>query len=253
MKKILTESEVEEAVLYILEEIGYTIIHGPDISEGGEREERKYHEVVLIHRLKDALERINKKIPKEAIEEAIKKIIRTDSQNQIINNQSFHKYITDGVPVEYKKNGEIKNDIVFLFDYEYVYNNEFSAVNQFTIIEERTNRRPDIILFINGLPLVIIELKNPADENATTKSAFNQLQTYKQLIPSIFRYNEILVASDGLEAKAGALTSNWERFTPWKTINGKKAPKTQPQIDVLIKGMLEKNTLLDIIKHFIVY
>ena len=227
MPKIITESEVEEASLDMLEELGYKIIYGPDISEGGINEERKYNEVVLVQRLRNALQRINKDIPKEAIEEAIKKIKRTDSQNQIINNQSFHKFITEGVPVEYKTKDGIKHNYVQLFDLKEIKNNEFLAVNQFTIIEERNNRRPDILLFINGLPIVMIELKNPADENATTKSAFNQFQTYKQLIPSIFRYNEILVASDGLEAKAGTLTSNFEWFIPWKTIDGKKAIKNK--------------------------
>ena len=240
MPKIITESEVEEASLDMLEELGYKIIYGPDISEGGINEERKYNEVVLVQRLRNALQRINKDIPKEAIEEAIKKIKRTDSQNQIINNQSFHKFITEGVPVEYKTKDGIKHNYVQLFDLKEIKNNEFLAVNQFTIIEERNNRRPDILLFINGLPIVMIELKNPADENATTKSAFNQFQTYKQLIPSIFRYNEILVASDGLEAKAGTLTSNFEWFIPWKTIDGKKAGKTQPQIEVLTKGIYPK-------------
>jgi len=253
MPKIITESEVEEASLDMLEELGYKIIYGPDISEGGINEERKYNEVVLVQRLRNALQRINKDIPKEAIEEAIKKIKRTDSQNQIINNQSFHKFITEGVPVEYKTKDGIKHNYVQLFDLKEIKNNEFLAVNQFTIIEERNNRRPDILLFINGLPIVMIELKNPADENATTKSAFNQFQTYKQLIPSIFRYNEILVASDGLEAKAGTLTSNFEWFIPWKTIDGKKAGKTQPQIEVLIKGMLNKECLLDLISYFVVF
>lgn len=253
MPKIMTESEVEEAALDILKELGYAILYGPDISEGGVNEVRKYNEVVLVQRLRDALERINKGIPGEAIGEAVKKVLRTDSQNRIINNQSFHKFVTEGVPVEYKIKGEIKHNYVRLFDYDDIKNNEFLAVNQFTIIEERDNRRPDIVLFINGLPIVMIELKNPADEDATTKTAFDQFQTYKLLIPSVFRFNEILVASDGLEAKAGTITSNWEWFIPWKTINGKKAGKTQPQIEVLIKGMLNKECLLDLIQHFIVF
>ena len=252
MPKIMTESEVEEACLEMLEELGYKILHGPDISEGGINEERKYDEVVLTNRLRDALERINKNIPKEAIEEAVKIIKRTDSQNQIINNQLSHKFVTDGVPVEYKAKDGIKYNNIKIFD-ENIKNNEFLAVNQFTIIEDRNNRRPDIILFINGLPIAIIELKNPADENATIWSAFTQFQTYKELIPSIFRFNEILVISDGLEARAGTLTSNKERFTPWKTIKGEKIPKTKVQIEVLIKGMLNKEVLLDLIKHFIVF
>jgi len=254
MPKIMTESEVEEATLDILKELGWTIIYGPDISEGGVNEERKYNEVVLVQRLRHALEKINKDIPREAIEEAIKKVIRTDSQNQIINNQHFHKFVTEGVPVQYKrKDGSVKDDSVLLFDFNNIKNNEFLAINQFTIIEERNNRRPDIILFVNGLPIVLIELKNPADENATIWSAFNQFETYKQQISSIFRFNEILVLSDGLEARAGTLTSNKERFTPWKTIDGKKMPKSAPQLEILINGMLNKDVLLDLIRHFIVF
>lgn len=235
----------------MLEELGYKALYGPDISEGGANEERKYNEVVLVSRLRQALERINKNIPNEAIEEAIKKVIRTDSQNQVINNQLFHKFITDGVPVEYKVKDRIKNDSVKLFDFDNLKNNEFLAVNQFTIIEGRNNRRPDIIIFINGLPLVLIELKNPADEKATIWTGFDQFQTYKELIPSIFRFNEILVISDGLEARAGTLTSNKERFTPWKAIEGKKFRK--PQMEFLIKGMLAKEVLLDLIRNFIVF
>ncbi|MEM4398113.1 MAG: type I restriction endonuclease subunit R, partial [Candidatus Woesearchaeota archaeon] len=251
---LITEQDIENEALSILKELGYTILYGPDISQGGINEERKYNEVVLINRLKDAIIKINKEIPKEAIDEAIKKVIRTESQNQIINNQHFHKMLINGVDVEYKnKNGEIKNDKVWLFDFKNIDNNEFLAVNQFTIVEERNNRRPDIILFINGLPLVLIELKNPTDENATIWSAFNQFETYKQQIPSIFRFNEILVISDGLEARAGTLTSNKERFMPWKTIDGKKMPKNFPQLEVLLKGMLNKNILLDLIRHFIVF
>src|SRR3989344_2364620 len=254
MKKLITESEVEEAALDILKELGWTIAHGPDISEGGVNEERKYNEVVLVQRLRSALENINKSIPKEAIEEAIKKVVRTDSQNQVINNQNFHRMVVNGIDVEYKKkNGEIKNDKVWLFDDNNIKNNEFLAVNQFTIIEERNNRRPDIILFVNGLPIVLIELKNPADENATIWSAFNQFETYKQQISSVFRFNEILVISDGLEARAGTLTSNKERFTPWKTIDGKKMPKTAPQLEVLLNGMLNKEVVMDLIRHFIVF
>jgi len=254
MQKIITESQVEEAALDILKELGYAIVYGPDISEDGTKEERRYNEVVLVERLRDALEKINKDIPKEAIEESIKKIIRTDSQNQIINNQHFHNMVVNGIDVEYKrKDGSIKNDKVWLFDFNKIKNNEFLAVNQFTILEDRNNRRPDIILFINGLPIVIIELKNPTDENATIWTAFNQFETYKQQIPSVFRFNEILVISDGLEARAGTLTSNKERFTPWKTIDGEKISKTAPQLEILLNGMLNKEVLIDLIRHFIVF
>jgi len=253
MPKIMTESELEETCLEMLRDLGYDVVYGPDISEGG-LAERKYDEVVLVGRLRSALRRINRSFPESAIDEAVKKVLRTESQDLVVNNQSYHKLAVNGVPVQYKrKDGSIKDELIWLFDYQNIDNNEFLAVSQFTVIEERNNRRPDIVLFVNGLPLVLFELKNPADENATVWSAYSQLGTYKHQIPSIFRYNESLIISDGLLAKAGTLTSKKERFTPWKTVDNKKAPPNAPEINVLIKGMLNKNTLLDLVRHFIVY
>lgn len=254
MSKVITESEVEEVCLGMLRDLGYGLCYGPDISEGGPFEERKYREVVLVNRLRGALRQINKSIPDIAIDEAVRKVLRTDSQNLVVNNQLFHSLVVNGVPVQYKRaDGSIKDEIVWLFDFHDLNNNEFLAVNQFTIIEERINRRPDIILFVNGLPLVLIELKNPADENATIWSAFKQFETYQEQIPSIFRFNEILVISDGLEARAGTLTSKEERFSPWKTINTKKMPSSTPQVEVLLKGMLSRDALLDLVRHFVVF
>jgi len=250
----MTESEVESLCLEIMKDLGYSLAYGPDISEGGPAEERKYNEVVLVGRLRDALKQINRSIPDGAIDEAIKKVLRTDSQDLVVNNQFFHRLLVNGVPVQYKKqDGSIKDELVWLYDFRNIDNNEFLAVNQFTIIEERNNRRPDIVLFVNGLPLVLIELKNPADENATIWSAYNQFGTYLKQIPSVFRFNEILVISDGLDARAGTLTSKEERFSPWKSINGKKMPPSAPQIEVLIKGMLNRETLLDLARHFVVF
>lgn len=254
MSKAMFESEVEDMCLDMFRKLGYDIVYGPDISEGGLSEERKYHEVVLVNRLQLALRRINRSVPDSAIDEAVRKVLRAESQNLVSNNQDFHRLVTNGVNIQYKRaDGSIKNELVWLFDFDNPDNNEFLAVNQFTIIEEHNNRRPDIILFVNGLPLVLIELKNPADENATVWSAYNQLDTYKHLIPSVCRYNEILIISDGWLAKAGTITSNTERFTPWKTIQNQKTPPNTPEIDILIKGMLNKKTLLDLVRHFIVY
>jgi len=255
MSKIMTESEVEEACLEILrDDLGYDIVYGPDVSEGGPSEERKYTEVVLVSRLRSALRRINKSIPESAIEEAVKKVLRTESQDLVVNNQLFHKLISGGVPVQCKRaDGSIKDELVWLFDFDDISKNEYLAVNQFTIMEERNERRPDIVLFVNGLPLVLIELKNPADENATIWSAFRQFETYKQEIPCIFRFNEVLVISDGTYAREGTMTSNEERFTPWKTIGGKKTPKPIPEYEVLLKGMLGKEVLLDLVRHFVVF
>ncbi|NLD64955.1 MAG: type I restriction endonuclease subunit R [Crenarchaeota archaeon] len=254
MSKAMFESEVEDMCLDMFRKLGYDIVYGPDISEGGLSEERKYHEVVLVNRLQLALRRINRSVPDSAIDEAVRKVLRAESQNLVSNNQDFHRLVTNGVNIQYKRaDGAIKNELVWLFDFDNPDNNEFLAINQFTIIEEHNNRRPDLILFVNGLPLVLIELKNPADENATVWSAYNQLDTYKHLIPSVCRYNEILIISDGWLAKAGTITSNTERFTPWKTIQNQKAPPNTPEIDILIKGMLNKKTLLDLVRHFIVY
>jgi len=227
MKAIITEDDIEEVALQILkEDLGYEYLYGPDISPDGKTPQRKsYQDVVLVEKLKDVIQRINPNIPKEAREEAIKKVLRTSSPKQILDNKNFHRFLTEGVPVEYRKNGKIKNDNVKLVDFDNPNKNEFSAINQFTIIENNVNKRPDIILFINGLPLVVIELKNIADEKATIVDAYNQLQTYKEQIPSLFKYNEILVVSDGHLAKAGTLTSNKERFMPWKTIAGKEPKK----------------------------
>ncbi len=163
--------------------------------------------------------------------------------------------ITDGVDIEYRnEEGRIVGDKVWLLDFNNPDNNDRLAVNQFTVIEGRHNRRPDVVVFINGLPLGVIELKNPGDENATTKDAFNQLQTYKNEIVSLFPFNESLVVSDGIEARSGTLTTDWEWFLPWRTIEGEDiAPKGLPELEVLIKGIFEKRRLLDLLRYFIVF
>src|SRR3989339_1178494 len=255
MAKSITESEVEQLSLDILKELGYKILYGPDISIDGTRPERAdYYNCVLIERLLEAIDRLNPDIPNNAQEEALKKVMWYRTPSMITNNHNFHKLLVNGVDVEYKKDGRIVGDKVWLFDFKNVNNNEFLAVNQFTVIEGNHNRRPDIVIFVNGLPLVVIELKNPADEDATVKAAFKQFETYKIQIPVLFNYNEILVISDGTEARAGTLTSEWERFLPWKTIDGKeREPEVIPQIEVLLKGMLNKKVLLDLLKHFVVF
>jgi len=255
MPHAIIESEVEQVVLDILKDMGYKTLWGPDIAcDGAKPERQSFSDVVLMDRLKDAVERINTKIPAEAREAAIKKILRSESPSLVVDNQSFHKMLVEGVDVEYRKAGRIAGDKVWLIDFDEIKNNEFLAVNQFTVIENNYNRRPDVVLFINGLPLGVIELKNPADENATVRSAFNQFETYKVQIPSLFRYNEFLVISDGLEAKAGTITSDRERFLPWKTIDGDDiAPRAIPEIEVLLKGMAGKKVVLDLLRYFIVF
>lgn len=246
---------VEQEALEIFRELGFEILHGPDISPDGPNPMRElYSDVVVTEKLKDAIHRLNPDIPPTAKEEAFKKVFRADSPDIVSNNQRFHQFLTDGVTVEYRKDGRIVHDKVWLFDFQRPDNNSFLAINQFTIIENDNNRRPDIILFVNGLPIVVIELKNPADEKATLDKAYQQLQTYKSQIPSLFHFNEILMISDGMEAKAGTLTSDYQRFMPWKTIEGEKdALVNMLEMEVLIRGMLNKKVLLDLIRHFIVF
>jgi type I restriction enzyme R subunit len=258
MMNIITESEVELAALEILGDLGYELIGGPTIApapEGAVPERERYSDIILFERVKRAIQRLNSDIPQEAQEEAINKVLRADSPKLIVNNQHFHRLLVNGIDVEYRKrDGSIAGDKVWLVDFAHPENNEFLAVNQFTVIEDNYNRRPDILLFINGIPIVALELKNPADKDATIWTAFNQLETYKQEIPSLFNYNEILVISDGTEARAGTITSNKERFMPWKTVGGTElAPTSLPQIEILIEGMFTKRTLLDLIQHFIVF
>ena len=256
MTPAITESEVEEVALEILSDLGYSTLHGPDITPDGRTPERNaYSDVILVERLRDAIDRFNPDIPAEARGEALKKVLRTESPDLTINNHNFHKMVVDCVDIEYRRDdGSIAWGKVWLLDFENPEKNEFLAVNQFTVIENNNNRRPDIVLFINGLPLIVIELKNPADENATIRTAFNQFETYKAQIPSLFHYNEILIVSDGIEARAGTITSGREWFMPWKTIDGvETAPPAVPQLEVLFKGMLGKKVLLDLIRHFVVF
>jgi len=205
-------------------------------------------------RLRDAISRINPHVPAEAQEEAVRRVIRTETPNLLENNRRFHRMLVDGIDVEYQADGRTVHDKVWLVDFANEDNNDWLAVNQYTVIEDKHNRRPDVVLFVNGLPLVVIELKNAADENATTKKAFDQLQTYKLQLPTLMTYNVCLVASDGITARIGTLTSGWDRFMPWRTTDGQEiASKGKPELDVLIQGVFEKSRFLDLIQHFIVF
>ena len=255
MSKKITESEIEKFAIELLEKQGYQYIHGPDIAPDSEKPERaSYEDVILLEKLKTAVTRINPLIPAEAREDAIKQIARLNSPELITNNENFHRMLTEGINVTYQKDGHSRGDLVWLINFNDPEDNDFIVLNQYTVIENHVNKRPDVILFVNGLPLVVIELKNPADENATVHSAFKQVQTYKQAIPSLFTYNGILVISDGLEAKAGTISAGYSRFMAWKTADGKvEASPLIGQLETMIKGMLDKETLLDLIRHFIVF
>lgn len=251
---LITENEIEKIAIGYLQSLGYTYLSGPDISTDGEHPERQYNEVVLVNRLRDAIDKLNPDIPFEAKEDALKKVLRVESQSLIINNEVFHRYLTEGIDIEIRTDEGIRGTKIYIMDFENPENNEFIAVNQLTIVENNQNKRPDVILFINGVPLVIIELKNAVDENATLKTAFNQLQTYKQTISSVFIYNELLVISDGWDARLGTITSDWSRFASWKTRDGKTAENNLvPQLEVMVNGLFEKKTLLDVVRHFIVF
>lgn len=256
MSQALYESEIEQIALDVLrDDNGYTILYGPDLAEGHTKE-REYSEVILQARLRHAIDRLNPAIPAAAREEAFKRALRTESFNLPENNEAFHRLLTEGIDIKFGiGEGKTKTDKVWLIDFDAPEKNEFLAVNQFTVIENNTNKRPDIVLFINGLPLVVIELKNAADENADVQAAYHQLQTYKQLIPSLFTFNAFMMISDGWFAKAGTLSSEYPRFMAWKTADGVTLidPAQQSELEPLIKGLLNKTTLLDVIRHFIVF
>ncbi len=253
----LDEAQIEAISLDYFRGLGYAYVHGPDIAPDGDTPERTdYGQVVLIQRLRDALRRINPGMPNEVFEDAIRQCTRTDSPDLIVNNRVFHRLLTDGVDVSWRDDGRQRHSKVWLIqrDPAKIDQNEFLVVNQFTVVEDRRNRRPDVVVFVNGLPLGIIELKNPAEEKATIRHAFNQLQTYKRDIPGLFVFNEMMVISDGLFAKAGTLTAGWDRFQPWRTTDGSTlAPKSAVQLEVLIKGVFEKRRFLDYVLNFITF
>lgn len=255
----ITESVAEDAALAWFEDLGYTILHGPDIAPGGAGTEERasYGDVILKARLREALKQINPGMPASALDEAFHYVTRIGAESLFENNRRFHQLLVDGVDVEYRRaDGVLVGGKVKLVDFtsQPQDKNDWLVVNQFTVIEGKVNRRPDIVVFLNGLPLAVIELKNPADVNATIRGAYNQLQTYKHDIPSLFNYNEVLVVSDGLEARVGTLTSEWERFMPWRTIDGETiVPKGVVELEVLLKGVFEKQRFLDLLQHFFVY
>ncbi len=253
-----TESTVEDAALAWLEALGYEVKHGPEIAAGepgAERSDPNYRDVVLEGRLRQALSRLNPTLPPEALDDAFKKLTRLDAPSLLERNRAAHRMLVDGVTVEYRRpDGSIAGDQARVIDFEDPDNNDWLAVNQFTVSEGRHTRRPDVVLFVNGLPLAVIELKNPTDENATVWSAWRQLQTYQAQIPALFATNAALVVSDGVEARIGALGAGKEWFKPWRTITGEgDAPASMPQLQVVLEGVFEKGRFLDLVRHFIVF
>lgn len=251
----LTENAIEAFAIKLFERLGYSYVYAPEIAPDGARPERShYDQVLLTERLRTAVRRINPTIPLAAQQEAIKEVERIHSPEVLANNEAFHRMLTEGVKVSYSQDGHDRGDLVWLIDFANPDNNDFVVANQFTVIENNQKKRPDVILFVNGLPLVVMEIKNAADENATIKSAWQQIETYKQAIPALFTYNALLVISDGLEAKAGSLSAGLSRFMAWKSADGKaEASHLVSQLETLINGMLNKATLLDLIRHFVVF
>jgi len=251
----ISEDTVEQAALQWLSEIGYSIVHGAHIAPGEPDTEREsFADVALDGRLCEAIDKLNPHLPAEAREDALRKLLRPELPSLIQNNRIFHRRLRDGVAVEYRRpDGSIAGDHARLFDFDSPENNDWLAVNQFTAKEAGHERRPDIVLFVNGLPLVVIELKNQADEDATIHKAYQQIQTYKDQIPSLFHYNEVVVVSDGYKARIGSLTAGYEWFKPWRTIEDETPVTGVSELEILIRGALDPSRLLPLIRGFILF
>ncbi len=258
-----TESVVEEAALAWLEAIGWRIAHGPDIAPDMPAAERRdYGEVVLAQRLRDALARLNPALPAEALDDAFRKLTRSEGVDLIQRNRALHRLLVNGVTVEYRTReglpadqaGALRGAQARVIDFDEPAHNDWLAVNQFSVTENKHSRRPDVVLFVNGLPLAVLELKNAADEKATIWSAFQQLQTYQSEIPALFASNGVLVVSDGVEARVGALGAGREWFKPWRTIAGeRRADSHVPELQVVIEGVFAPRRFLDLLRDFLVF
>ena len=251
----ISENKIESFAIELFRQEAYEYVYGPTMAPDGEKPERtSYVDVILKDRLSHAVNVLNPSIPEDIQQQAIREISTLVSPDLINTNEIFHTCLTNGIDVEFQKDGDTRGDKVWLIDFHTPENNEFLVVNQFTVTEDNVKKRPDIVLFVNGLPLIVMELKNPVDENATLTGAFKQLETYKSVIPSLFAFNSLLVISDGLEARVGSLSSGFNRFSAWKTKDGKiEASKLVNQLEILICGMLNKRTLLDLIQYFTVF
>jgi type I restriction enzyme, R subunit len=256
MSSGFAESHVEEAALAWLSELGYVTANGLNIGPDGDEPERaNYGEVLLVERVRSAITKLNPTLNAETRAEVLTKLTQTLTPSVVEENRRLHRYMVEGVPVEVRRaDGSISGDQVRLIDFDDPDANDWLAVSQFTVIESKANRRPDVVIFVNGMPLGVVELKNPGDENATLDGAFNQLQTYKSQIASLFRTNAVLVISDGIAARIGSLTADRERFMPWRTVLGDgPAAKGTPELETVLKGVLDRRRFLDLVKDFIVF
>ncbi len=251
----MNEDELEQLCLEWFRNNSWDVLYGPDIAPDSNNPERSdYHEVVLKRYLHEALLRINPHLPESAIEQAMAVVLKPDSLDLKINNRAYHRLLLEGVAVEYRKDDRTIHDHAFLIDFENLANNRFLAVNQFTIQGTKQPRRPDIVCFINGLPIAVLELKSPNDENADIWSAFNQLQTYKHEISDLFVFNESLIVTDGYNARIGSLTANRERFSPWRAIKHEDdKPLLECQLETMVRGFFDRELLLDYIRFFVLF
>jgi type I restriction enzyme R subunit len=252
----MTEDQLEREALAWLADVGYTHRYGPDIAHDGPAPERAgYRQVVLAGRLREAIDRLNPGVPAAAREDALKQVMELGTPVLLSANRQFHRLLVGGVRVQYQKDGETRGDFVRLVDWADASRNEWLAVNQFSIRGPHHTRRPDIVLFVNGLPLVLLEIKNPADQNADIWRAYDQLQTYKEQIPDVFQYNELLVISDGTEALLGSLSANGERFMAWRTIDGVTLDPLGEfnELQTLVRGVLAPAYLLDYLRYFVLF
>jgi type I restriction enzyme R subunit len=251
----LNESTVEDAALEYLADLGYKTAWGPSLAPGEPGQERtSFEQTYLVGRLRAAVRRINPGVDAALIDESIMRLSRAESQNPVAENFRVHRLLTEGVPVEHRgADGAVRTIRIWLIDYDDPANNDWVAINQFTIIEVGKNRRPDVIVFVNGIPLGLLELKNPTDEHATLKGAWNQLQTYRHDIPSLFLPNAVAVISDGTSAAMSSFTGGFEHFAPWKTVDGREVVTNLPALEVLIKGIFDQRRFLDILRNFVVF
>ncbi len=252
---MITEDQLEQLCLSWFQSLNYDYLCGYDIAPGEAAAERSdYRQVILHDRLIQQLQIINPHIPLATLEQVAQQVSQPETPILIKNNRAFHRWLLEGVKVEFKDEGKTKTDYVQLMDFSTVGNNQFLVVNQFTITGTKGSRRPDVLVFINGLPLAVLELKNPADNSADIWSAYQQLQTYKEEISDLFVFNEALVISDGLNARVGSLTANKERFLPWRTVaNENDKPLFEYHLETLVKGFFRPDLFLDYIRHFVLF
>ena len=258
----MTEDQLEQQCLEWFAEGGWEIAHGPDLAPEGEAPERAdYRQVLLLADLEAAIHRINPHLPQSAVEQAVAVVRKPESLDVVISNRAFHRLLLDGVPVEYKlprandkEHDKVGHDQAFLVDFSDLTANRFRAINQFTLEGSKQLRRPDVVCFINGLPLAVLELKSPGAENVNIWDAYNQIQTYKDECSDLFAYNEAAIISDGYLARVGSLTASQERYMPWRTIKHEDdKPLLEWQLETMVRGFFDRELFLDYIRYFVIF